>query len=79
MTKAVPKTSSSITSTVRDFGSVGASLIGGALGREVGSLLMVYLSPKVAKSEQYGNFAQYTAVLTLFDSLIDRFTGKEAI
>jgi len=79
MPKGIPKSSGSITSTLRDFGSVGASLVGGSVGKEVGSLVMLYLSPKIAKTETYGNFAQYTAVLTLFDSIIDDMLGKEAI
>lgn len=75
----IGKVQSALTDYARDgLGLVTTGLLTGAL-REIGAVVSIWLSPKIAKTQTGKDFNRMFALLCLVDTFVERFTPKGVI
>ncbi|MEM5867228.1 MAG: hypothetical protein QXG39_04845 [Candidatus Aenigmatarchaeota archaeon] len=75
----VGKVQSTLTDYARDgLGLVTTGLLTGTL-REIGAIISIWLSPKIAKTSTGKDFNRMFALLCLVDTFMERFTPKGVI
>lgn len=72
-----------VVNTVQDYVQDGAAIIvsGVAVGtlKELGGILAIWLSPKIAKTSGGKTFNRYFALVLTVDAFLERFTPKGVI